>query len=126
MFGAALMILLGLVLAGQGALFLVARWLRSYASEKGKSLATKEDIGGITREVEKVRAEYKEQLEALAQRNREQLEGLAQQNCLLLESVRQRHELRLIKRGQELRRTRKFPLTGVNTHVNHNLLHGYA
>ena len=32
--------------------------LRSYAQEKGKNLATKEDIAAITREVEGVKAEY--------------------------------------------------------------------
>lgn len=84
-----------LVLVGQVSILLLFRSLRSYASRKGDDLATKEDMGAITREVEKVRAEYKGQLEALAQQNKEQLEGLAQQNRLLLESVRQRHELRL-------------------------------
>ena len=73
-----------LLLLGVGAIVLLLRSLRSYATEKGKNLATKEDIGTITREVEKVRSEYAERFESLAQQNR-----------LLLEHTRQRHELRL-------------------------------
>ena len=39
-------------------------------SEKGKNLATKEDIAVITREVEHVKAEYAERLEQIAHQNR--------------------------------------------------------
>jgi hypothetical protein len=39
--------------------------LRSYATEKGKNLATKEDIAEITRHVEGVRAEYTDRVERL-------------------------------------------------------------
>ena len=79
-----LKVFLLLVLLGEGAILLLLRSLRSYATEKGKNLATKEDIGAITHEVEQVRAEY-----------RERFEGLSQQNRILLEHTRQRHELRV-------------------------------
>ena len=36
---------------------------KSYESEKGKNLATKEDIAGITKEIESVKASYNESLE---------------------------------------------------------------
>jgi hypothetical protein len=39
--------------------------LRSYATEKGKNLATKGDIAEITRQVEGVRAEYSDRVERL-------------------------------------------------------------
>lgn len=38
--------------------FLIERFLPSYFSEKGKNLATKEDIKGITDKIESVRADY--------------------------------------------------------------------
>jgi len=73
-----------LVLLGEGVILLLLYSLRFYATEKGKNLATKEDIGAITHEVEQVHAEY-----------RARFEGLAQQNRILLEHTRQRHELRV-------------------------------
>jgi len=79
-----LKVFLLLVLLGEVAILLLLGSLRSYATEKGKNLATKEDIGAITHEVEQVHAEY-----------RERFEGLAQQNRILLEHTRQRHELRV-------------------------------
>jgi hypothetical protein len=50
---------------------LVRRYLPAYISEKGKNLATKEDIAAITRQVETVRHEYSALLEEL--RGRHQL-----------------------------------------------------
>jgi hypothetical protein len=61
-------ILLGLqilVLLGIGSLFLFRKYLFSYSSEKGKNLATKEDIEEITRKVEEVKTEYLVELERL-------------------------------------------------------------
>jgi len=55
---------------------------RAYASERGKNLATKQDIGEITREVESVRAEFVQKLGAIELGNR-----------LLLEEMQQRHKL---------------------------------
>ena len=44
--------------------FLLIRYLPWYLSEKGKNLATKEDIGAITAEIEKTRLEYASELES--------------------------------------------------------------
>ena len=65
--------------------------LRSYAQEKGKNLATKEDIAAITREVEGVRAEYAQKLLALEHSNE-----------LILERTQQRHQLSLAALEQRL------------------------
>jgi hypothetical protein len=43
--------------------FFLRQFLPSYFKEKGKNLATKEDVAGITREIEGVRVEYSRQLE---------------------------------------------------------------
>src|SRR3989304_4707084 len=56
----------------------------AYASEKGKNLATKEDIGEITRIVERTRAESAHELEEIRHHYRS-----------LLDSQGQRHQLRM-------------------------------
>lgn len=60
-------------LAGAGAYWifrlLMLRYLPAYFSEKGKNLATKEDIAAITRQVEAVRHEYSALLEELRARH---------------------------------------------------------
>ena len=63
---------------------LVKWYLPSYLNEKAKNLATKEDVGAITREVERVRHEYAERLESLAHQNR-----------VILEQGNRRHQLRM-------------------------------
>ena len=55
-----------LVLVFCGGAFL-GKYLPSYLSQKGKNLATQEDIGKITREVEQVKSEYTERLEGIAE-----------------------------------------------------------
>ena len=50
--------LLILIAAGVGAFF------GSYLKKKGENLATKEDIGGITKKIEAIRSEYNAQLES--------------------------------------------------------------
>lgn len=54
-----------LILLGIGSLFLFRKFFVSYSSEKGKNLATKEDIDSITRKVEEVKAEYINRVEHL-------------------------------------------------------------
>jgi hypothetical protein len=51
-------------------------YLSSYVEEKGKNLATKEDIGAITREVERVRHDYSALLEQLKARNQLRMAAL--------------------------------------------------
>lgn len=54
-----------LILLGIGSLFLFRKFFTSYSSEKGKNLATKEDIDSITRKVEEVKSEYINRVEHL-------------------------------------------------------------
>jgi hypothetical protein len=48
----------GALVAGGVAYLVVKHFLSSYLSEKGKNLATREDIEEITRKVEGVRTQY--------------------------------------------------------------------
>ena len=50
--------------------------LQSYFRKKGENLATKEDIGIITREIEQVRLQFSMNLENMTQRNRLQLAAI--------------------------------------------------
>jgi hypothetical protein len=54
-----------LILLGIGCLFLFRKYLFSYSAEKGKNLATKEDIEEITRKVEDVKSGYVAEVERL-------------------------------------------------------------
>lgn len=54
-----------LILLGIGCAFLFRRYLFSYSSEKGKNLATQEDIEAITRKVEDVKVSYLKEIERL-------------------------------------------------------------
>jgi len=54
-----------LILLGIGCLFLFRRYLFSYSAEKGKNLATKEDISEITSKVEAIKSGYVWDLERL-------------------------------------------------------------
>ena len=67
---------------GSGAGSALAVWLffksffSSYLDEKGKNLATKEDIAAITHEVERVRLDYSELLEQMKARHQLRLAAL--------------------------------------------------
>ncbi len=54
-----------LMLLGIGSIFLFRKFLFSYTSEKGKNLATKEDIEEITNKVEEVKSSYVAEIERL-------------------------------------------------------------
>ena len=74
-----------LVLAA-GVLWLVVRsFFPSYLGEKGKNLATKEDIAGITQKVEEVKETYAKRLKELEH-----------QNAIVLEQLRSHEQLRLV------------------------------
>lgn len=53
-----------LSLLGIGCIFLFRKYLFSYSSQKGKNLATKEDVGEITSKIENVKLDYAQQLES--------------------------------------------------------------
>jgi len=54
-----------LTLLGIGGIYFFKKYLFSYSSEKGKNLATKEDIEEITRKIENVKSEYLIELETV-------------------------------------------------------------
>ncbi|MGP9690381.1 hypothetical protein ACT3S4_00965 [Psychrobacter sp. AOP30-A2-5] len=60
-----LVILQILTLLGIGGIYFFKKYLFSYSSEKGKNLATKEDIEEITRKIENVKSEYLIELETV-------------------------------------------------------------
>lgn len=72
---------IGAVVAGGVVFLLLKHYLPSYLAEKGKNLATKEDIAEITDEVEGVRSQY----------------------AVLLEELKAKHLLRLAALDQRLR-----------------------
>ena len=81
-----------LILLGIGSLFLFRKYLFSDASEKGKNLATKEDIGDITRKVEDVKTGYITEIERL----KVDLSLLSRKNNILLDE-----KIRVFKRLQK-------------------------
>ncbi len=60
---------MGAIVASIVVLLVLKHYFPAYLSEKGKNLATKEDIAAITREVERVRHEYSALLEELKARH---------------------------------------------------------
>jgi hypothetical protein len=76
-------VFLWLIIAGV-AVLLWRSFFPSYFQEKGKNLATKEDISEITSQIESVKANYTERLTAIEH-----------QNALVLEQLRGQHQLRL-------------------------------
>lgn len=69
---------------------LLRKFTTSYASEKGKNVATKEDIAGITREIERVRYEYAEHHETITHQNRSLLEASSRKHQLKLAALDRR------------------------------------
>ena len=62
------LILIGLqvlILLSVGSTYLFRKYLFSYSSEKGKNLATKEDVEDITRKIEEVKSGYAAEIERL-------------------------------------------------------------
>lgn len=76
-----LIVLQVFILLGISSLFLFRKYLFSYSSEKGKNLATKEDIGDITRKVEEVKTGYVTEIERL----KVDLSLLSRKNNILLD-----------------------------------------
>jgi hypothetical protein len=67
---------LGAILATGIAWLVIKYYLSSYLSEKGKNLATKEDIAGITDQVEAVRTQYSTLIEELKARHQLRLAAI--------------------------------------------------
>ena len=79
MSGSMLEAILNFVCSGAGAalaIWLLRGFLKSYVDEKGKNLATREDIASITHEVERVRLGYNELLEQMKARHQLRLAAL--------------------------------------------------
>lgn len=83
---------IGLIILG----FLVGQFLPSYIREKGKTLATKEDVGAITKQVEDIKYQYSERLSTISH-----------QNTMIVEQIRsgsQMHTAVLLKRMEILQK----------------------
>lgn len=87
-----LVVLQVLVLLGIGCIFLFRRYLFSYSIEKGKNLATKEDVEEITRKVEEVKSEYMAETERL----KVDLSVLSRKHSILLDE-----KIRVFKKIQK-------------------------
>jgi len=70
------------VVAGLVVFLLIKYFLPSYFSEKGKNLATKEDIEEITQKVESVRSDYAQVLEELRNNNQLKLAAIEREKNL--------------------------------------------
>jgi hypothetical protein len=66
----------GILVAGLIAWLLLKHYIPSYLNEKGKNLATKEDVAAITHEVERVRLEYNTLMEEVRARNQLRMAAL--------------------------------------------------
>lgn len=66
----------GAVVAAIVTALLLRHYLPAYLNEKGKNLATREDIASITREIERVRSEYGAMLEELKARHQLRLAAI--------------------------------------------------
>ena len=104
-----------LILLGVGCIFLFRKYLFSYSSEKGKNLATKEDIGDITRKVEEVRNGYVTEVERL----KVDLSLLSRKNDILLDE-----KIRVFKKLQKrLVDFKKYCEAALGSHVDRGEFH---
>jgi hypothetical protein len=79
------LILNAVIIIGLGFFYVLGKnYLPGYAKEKGKNLATKEDIEAITDKVESIRSQYAESLEEVKSKLQLEsaLKGAFQQKCL--------------------------------------------
>lgn len=81
-----------MILVAIGCLFMFQKYLLSYSSEKGKNLATKEDIEEITRTVEGTKNEYVAEIEKL----KAELAVFSRKNNILFDE-----KIRVFKRLQK-------------------------
>lgn len=78
-----------LEILGIGGVILIV-FLKSYSLEKGKNLATKEDIGEITHQVENVRTQYLQKLEEISHQNKSILEQASWKHQLRMAALEKR------------------------------------
>lgn len=76
------------ILAISGVILIL--FLKSYSTEKGKNLATKEDIGAITHQVENVRTQYLQKLEEISHQNKSILELASWKHQLRMAALEKR------------------------------------
>ena len=102
-------------LAGICSIFLFRKYLFSYSSEKGKNLATKEDMAEITQKVEEVKSNYVEELERL----KVELSLLSKKHSILLDE-----KIRVFKKLQKrLVDFKKYCEASLGTHGDRGELH---
>ena len=73
---------IGAIVGGFIIYMIVKSFIPSYLSEKAKNLATKEDIGKITNEIESVKADYAEVLEELRSENQLKLAAIEREKTI--------------------------------------------
>jgi hypothetical protein len=67
---------IGVLTTGLVAYFFIKHFLSSYLTEKGKNLATREDVESVTRKVEEVRTQYTSLVEELKARHQLRLAAI--------------------------------------------------
>jgi hypothetical protein len=70
---------IGAILGGGVLLYFIKSYIPAYLTEKGKNLATKEDIGAITEKVEVVKSGYAEILEEVKASNQLKISAIARE-----------------------------------------------
>lgn len=104
-----------LSLAAIFSIILFRKYLFSYSSEKGKNLATKEDIAEITQKVEEVKSTYIEELERL----KVELSLLSKKHSILFDE-----KIRVFKKLQKrLVDFKKYCEASLGTHGNQGEFH---
>jgi len=79
-------------LLGAGVLFYFLKsYIPAYLSEKGKNLATKEDVGAITEKVEAVKSGYAEMLEEVKVGNQLKISAIEREQHLKKEEENTGH-----------------------------------
>ncbi|WP_108649972.1 hypothetical protein [Dongshaea marina] len=81
----------GLIVGGVAIFLIMKFFFPNYVKEKAKNLATKEDIGGITREVELIRSLYSSSLEELKASHQIQFDSIKRER-----DIKKKHILSLL------------------------------
>jgi hypothetical protein len=80
----------GAIAAGALTFYMLRSFLPSYFSEKAKNLATREDIATITNEIERIKAQHANQIQAVIHQYNLLLEAKKGQNLLRLAALERR------------------------------------
>jgi len=101
---------IGIIIGGGIVYLLLKFFLPSYLSEKGKNLATKEDIASITEKVESVKTDYAKVLEELRTNNQLMLNEIEREKSIKKEVY--------LEATEALTRTQNIVASLSNLHIN--------